>query len=814
MSAHLPDIRRCDEHPDIDFKNEDEVKRFVRPRKWLSVNLNANIRLFRINMVSTAIAVVLLWGFVIWGLVEPKYMNAQVQEWKTWISNNFSWFYIAAFNVWTFFLFYVAFSKYGNIKLGRADEKPEFNNVSWFSMLFSCGIAVGVYTLGVAEPMAYYRGSYNLQGRGDVPTDNERAQQALLQTFYHWGFHAWAPYITVALTLGLVSYRWNMPLTMRSAFYPLLGNIIYSPVGDVIDAVSITCTTFGVCTSLGLGVDQIVAYYAALQDKTYSALERVDAQTATIIVMTLVANFSVILGLHRGIQVLSTVTFSLGLFVMICSLFMDNTWFLLNSVVQSTGHYFQWFLQIGFRTDSFEQLQMELDPNKRNLLWGSNHASKPDGVWSGPLTGIMANAASKRTTGTATPQAYGTVYPSHYAEMMDWWTIFYWGWWVSWAPFVGMFIARISRGRTIRSVVVGAFVAPTLFSFLWLGIWGSLGIKMQRVAELALGSQGANTGQNGAVNCADLGYTGNTPTRADAIALANDGYFAVACRSYPMLDIMAPFKEVKELLWGLLLIGITLYFITSSDSGSFVDDIISANGLDNPPVGQKVFWCWTEGAVAIALLRGGYKAGVNALGAVQAVSIVAGLPFTIAVCFMCTSLWRALKIDSRDEDIEKATQWSTGTLDIFDAFKPRSATEESTSKHLPVERLVDFLQSIFAPFIGVHKSAVSLFGKGVLSIVHGAVNFLFFILWIVFLIMSFQDSDYAWLGWTFYIFFVFQLTYLRGSFRDAFNIYGNMAEDFFTTVMLYPMVVSQLHFQSKEDMPTKEAVMKSVVAGA
>jgi choline-glycine betaine transporter len=706
------------------------------------------------------------------------------------------------------FLFYVAFSKYGAIKLGRANEKPEFNNISWFSMLFSCGIAVGVYTLGVSEPMAYYRGSYNLQGRGDVPTDNERAQQALLQTFYHWGFHAWAPYITVALTIGLVSYRWNMPLTMRSAFYPLLGNSIYGPVGDVIDAVSITCTTFGVCTSLGLGVDQIVAYYGALQDKTYTTLERVDAQTGTIIVMTLVANISVMLGLHRGIQVLSTITFSLGLFVMICSLFMDNTWFLLNSVVQSTGHYFQWLIQIGTRTDSFEQLGIEF--SNSNLLWGSNHASKPDGTWSGPMAGIMASAAALRTDDTTTAFAYGDVFPSHYKEMMDWWTIFYWGWWVSWAPFVGMFIARISRGRTIRQIIVGAFVAPTLFSFVWLGIWGSLGIKMQRVAELVLGDGVANT--DGSVNCAALGYTGNTPTSAAAIALANEGYFAVACRDYPMLDIMAPFKEVKHLLWGLLLIGITLYFITSSDSGSYVDDIISANGLDNPPVGQKIFWCWTEGAVAIALLRGGYESGVNALGAVQAVSIVAGLPFTIAVCFMCTSLWRALKIDSGEEDINNAVEWSTGTLDIFDGFKPGPANEPSTAREPPAARLVDFVMAIFAPFVGVLKAAEGLFGKGPLAFVHCGLNLVFFLCWIIFLGMSSASSNYAWLGWTFYVFFCFQLMYLRSTVRETYNIYGNMFEDFFTSIMLYPMVVSQLHFQSKEAKPASDVFTKIVAA--
>ena len=333
------------------------------------------------------------------------------------------------------------------------------------------------------------------------------------------------PYITVALGLGIVCYRWNMPLTMRSAFYLLIGNLIYSPVGDIIDAVSIACTTFGVCTSLGLGVDQIVAYYAALQNKSYTALERIDAQTATIIVMTIVANISVVLGLHKGIQVLSTITFSLGLFVLIATLLLDNTWFLLNPVVQSTGHYLQWVLQIGFRTDSFEQLGIEFGNN--NLLWGSNKAS-PNRTASGrvPSLDIMNNAAALRTdyNSSTMPFNYRTTFDAGPEWMMNWWTIFYWGWWVSWAPFVGMFIARISRGRTIRQIVVGALVAPTLFSFLWLGVWGSSASRCS-VAELVLGDGTPNT--DGSSSCSAWGYVDRAPTSAAAIALANDGYYAV-----------------------------------------------------------------------------------------------------------------------------------------------------------------------------------------------------------------------------------------------------------------------------------------------
>jgi hypothetical protein len=332
---------------------------------------------------------------------------------------------------------------------------------------------------------------------------------------------------------------------------------------------------------------------------------------------------------------------------------------------------------------------------------------------------------------------------------------------------------------------------------------------MQRVAELVLGDGNPNT--SGGSDCSGWGYVDKVPDSAAAVALANDGYYAVACRSYPMLDIMAPFKEVKEFLWGLLLVGITLYFITSSDSGSYVDDVISANGLANPPIGQKVFWCWTEGAVAIALLRGGYESGQNALGAVQAVSIVAGLPFTVAICFMCTSIWRALKIDSGDADICHANMFSTGTLDIFDLYRTGPADGPSTARYTFAERLTNYAQSIFAPFIGIFKTCESLFGGGsVLAVLHGVINFSFFILWLVFLIVSGSDSDYAWIGWTFYMFMAFQISFIRGYVRTKHNIYGNMFEDFFGALVMYPNIVSQLHYQSKEPAPSNDVYRKPV----
>ena len=689
----------------------------------------------------------------------------------------------------------MALSKYGNIKLGKAHEKPEFNNISWFSMLFSCGIAVGVYTYGVSEPMAYYRGGYNLAGRGPMYNDDDRAQLALMQTFYHWGLHAWAPYIVVAITLGVVCYRWNMPLTMRSAFYPLLGNLIFSPIGDCIDAIAIACTTFGVCTSLGLGVDAITAFGHRLNSDIKTD---VDAKTWTIVVMTLVANVSVVMGLKKGIQILSTVTFTLGLFALLASLFLDNTWFLLNSYVQSIGHYLSYVVQAGFRTDSFEQLAYDFS-SSANMFWGT---ADTDGSGGSALYDVMAKARALVPSAEALDyDDHTTVYGSHVRWMMDGWTIFYWGWWVSWAPFVGMFIARISRGRTIRSVIAGAFIAPTLFGFLWLCVWGSLGIKMQRVAELAL-SDGTYVADGKPLSCAAFGYNDNTPNETASMALADDGYYLLSCRdgNQMLFDVMSPYGEVKKFLWTILLVGITLYFITSSDSGSYVDDVISANGMANPPVLQKVFWCWTEGVVAIALLIAGDKAGGNALGAVQAVSIVAGLPFTFMLCFMCTSVWRALKIDAGDEDICQATPWSTGMLDAADAFNVRPAQGEAVAqRYTPVERLQNLATAVFAPCVGVFKTCESEFGVGApIAKVQAFFNGAFFYLWFALLCVSGEDRQWAWLGWTFFLFHALQISALRAAVRESHGIYGNLLEDFFSCLVLYPAAVSQLHFQSME----------------
>ena len=393
------------------------------------------------------------------------------------------------------------------------------------------------------------------------------------------------------------------------------------------------------------------------------------------------------------------------------------------------------------------------------------------------------------------------IYGSHNPAWIDWWTVFYWGWWISWAPFVGLFIARISRGRTIRQVIVGAFLAPTTFSFFWLVTFGSLGIKMQRVAELALGTTESVDWEAGTVDCASLGYNATTkaPESEAAAALAAEGYYALACRAHAdrLFDVMQPYGETTRMLVLLCVVGVSLYFITSSDSGSYVDDILAANGMPNPPPLQKVFWAFTEGAVCTGLLKAG---GDDALGALQAVSICAGLPYTFALCVLCTSIWRALKIDRGEPDICRGEQWSTGALDALDFFNPGPANEHSVPPYGALERVASLLRGAFAPFLGVGKAAHLAFGRAnpFAANCHAVLNAAFFILWIGFLIASSRASEWAYVGWAWYLIMVAQMAYVRGATRRERRIYGSVVEDFAGCLTLYFAVASQLELQAVE----------------
>lgn len=375
----------------------------------------------RMNWLTSALAIIVLWGFSIWGMTDAE-SAAGFKLAQSWVTQNFTWFYIGTNDAWCVFLIYLCFSRFGDIRLGKDNERPRYGNLTWFSMLFTCGVATGLYYFGASEPLYFYRQPKSWKGyvgaydyavtKTAVENDAQRATQAIFIAFYHWGVHGWVPYVLLALPVGIASFRWGMPMTVRSAFFPLIGNHAYGVVGDVIDALSMATTTFGICTSLGLGVIQLSAGLQFLRnlqshcqpkalcdaaggrydlnthgaescfDRTgpeetcqLSYLSTADAVQDTrytlIWILTGGATLSVVTGLNTGIVTNSKVAFTLSAVLVIVCLLADNTPYLLNVMVQCTGYYIQYIIQIGFDCDAFQLLGYELASPEQNLLWGS-----------------------------------------------------------------------------------------------------------------------------------------------------------------------------------------------------------------------------------------------------------------------------------------------------------------------------------------------------------------------------------------------------------------------------------------------------------
>ena len=503
-------------------------------------------------------------------------------------------------------------------------------------------------------------------------------------------------------------------MTMRSCMYPLIGDKIYGWMGDAIDIISVVCTMFGVCTSLGLGVMQLNAGVHRLRDTIeVSTLN----QIIIIWCVTACATVSVISGLKMGIRRLSEICFALGVFIMMLVFLFDDPWHTLNLVVQSTGYYMQTIIQLGFHTDAFAQM-----------------GNAPDGK-----------------------QAQ---------NWMNDWTIFYWGWWIAWSPFVGMFIAKISRGRTIRQFINATLTAPVAFSILWFSVFGGAGLKMERNAALA-------------------NITCTSPIGGKAATESLNGLFRLSCRNKNDMwfDVMGQYGEIGTFLSVLSLIGIVLYFVTSSDSGSLVIDCLSANGDPKPPVLQRIFWALTEGATATALL---YAGGTEALTALQTVSIASGVPYTILLCFMCVALWRAVKIEAGDLDIN-GPQFTTNLLDVLSI-----PTTESVLK---------VFLSIFAPWYCMGVAAGEVERPNGRKWTHMLILAIPFYSWIVLLAMSLFISGIGYVGWCVLFGFFAYATGIRNSIREKHGINGNMVEDFFAVMLAYPFVAFQMEHHMRNYQP-------------
>ncbi|RVW10870.1 BCCT family transporter [Prescottella agglutinans] len=460
---------------------------------------------------------------------------------KTAITDGVGWWYILAATGFVLFALYCGFSKVGGIRLGDDDEKPEFGLLSWFAMLFSAGMGIGLVFYGVAEPLSHY---VNPPQAGRIPGSTDAAaNQAMELTLFHWGLHAWAIYVVVGLGLAYMTYRKGRPLSIRWLLEPLLGRKrIEGPIGHAIDIVAIVGTLFGVATSLGFGVQQISAgleYLGWIQPNNWFTIGLIAAVTG-------LATFSVVSGVTKGLRWLSNINMVLAAGLALFILLLGSTLFLMQSWVQNLGGYVQALPELMLRTAPFA-----------------------DDGWAGA------------------------------------WTIFYWGWWMSWAPFVGMFIARISRGRTIREFVFGVLLAPTLIGSLWFTIFGNSGILRQRTT-------GDMTGVDGSVdtNTTLFQLLGGLP--------------------------LATLTSV------LAIVVVVFFFVTSADSGSLVIDILSSGGdLETPKV-TRVYWSVLEGVAAAVLLLIG---GAGSLTALQTVSIATAVPFSIIMVLACVSMLKAFRYE-------------------------------------------------------------------------------------------------------------------------------------------------------------------------
>ena len=497
-------------------------------------------------------------AFVVFTALNVDFANSIYSAVRGWIEASLAWYYIAAVTFMLFACLFLMCSRFGSIRLGDDDSRPEFSNFSWFAMLFSAGVGIGLLFFSIAEPLFYfdntqawkYPNNPFADAAGATQLTEQRALHAMRVTYFHWGFHGWAVYVIIGLCLAYFGFRKKLPFTLRSALYPVIGDRIYGPVGHGVDLLAVFGTVFGVATSLGLGVSQMAAGLNVL----FGVDPGIVTQIVLIVVITVVATFSAVSGVGNGIRIISEWNIWLSIVLVAFFLFGGPFQWLMGFFVTSLGDYIWNVIPMGF--------------------WTAGEGG--DRAWQGG------------------------------------WTIFYWGWWISWAPFVGMFIARISRGRTIREFMVGVMFVPTTIAFFWLCIFGGNALYMELNAA----------GGPGTAGVLDMVRNWNLPSA--------------------LFGTIQRVTDISWLNWAMVALATFLlatWFITSSDSGTLVITTMLSMGDDNPPQKFRVIWGTGEGFVAaVLLLAGGLKA-------LQTAAIAAALPVSIIMLAMTYGLLKSLRED-------------------------------------------------------------------------------------------------------------------------------------------------------------------------
>ena len=498
-------------------------------------------------------------AFVVFTILNVEFASSIYAAIRGWVEASLAWYYILIVVFLVFVCLYLMCSRHGSVRLGDDDSRPEFSNFSWFAMLFSAGVGIGILFFGVAEPMFYFDNTqpwgYPNNPHADVvgvtDMDMNRAVHAMRVTYFHWGFHGWAIYVIIGLCLAYFGFRKKLPLTLRSALYPIIGERIYGPIGHGVDLLAVFGTVFGVATSLGLGVTQMATGMNVL----FGLDPGIATQIVLIVVISIIATLSAVSGVGNGIRIISEWNIWLSVVLLAFFLFFGPFKWLMGFFVTSIGDYLWNVIPMGFWTAGTEQ----------EIKWQGG------------------------------------------------WTIFYWGWWISWAPFVGMFIARISRGRTIRQFMVGVLFVPTTIAFFWLCMFGGNAMYLELMAEGGVGTAGI----------AEMVRAWNLPSAL-----------------YGTIDRLTELAFLQWIMAALATLLLATWFITSSDSGTLVITTMLSMGDDNPPQRFRIVWGLGEGFVAgVLLLAGGLKA-------LQTASIAAALPISVIMLFMTYGLIKSLSEDS------------------------------------------------------------------------------------------------------------------------------------------------------------------------
>lgn len=555
-----------------------------------------------LNKVVFYVSATLILLFSLVTILFNQQANLVITNILNWVSRTFSWYYLLAATLYLVFIIFIACSRYGEIKLGPKHSKPEFSLLSWSAMLFSAGIGIDLMFFSVAEPLSHYMNPPVGEGQ-----TFEAARQSMVWTLFHYGLTGWSMYALIGVALGYFSYRYNLPLTIRSALYPIFGKKIHGPIGHTVDTAAVLGTIFGIATTCGIGVVQLNYGLHVLFDLP----ENLWVQTGLIAVAVIITIISVASGVNKGIRVLSEINIYVSIGLLLFILMMGNTEFLLAALIQNFGDYISQFPKLTLTSFPFEQPK----------------------------------------------------------EWMNSWTLFFWAWWIAWSPFVGLFLARISRGRTIREFVAGTLIIPLLFTLTWLSIFGNSALH-------------------------SVMFDGNTQLATTVLENPAHGFYDLLAQ-YPGFSFIAGIATITGLL----------FYVTSADSGALVLGNFTTkftNIEHDSPRWLSIFWAIAIGLLTLAMLM------ANGVTALQNTTIIMGLPFSFVIFFVMAGLYKSLRLeDFRQASTSMNAAPVVGNVDIFNWKKRLSRV----MLHPSLSQTRSMLNEVCKP--AIEAVAAELITKGV-----------------------------------------------------------------------------------------------------